>query len=147
MGSNFTRGRVLQGVAVIFEGDIWVEDDSAKAGAVPWKAGYFAPQTTPVFAGDCRLELADGRTGTMTCKKSQPGMSGGSSLQFFGIGPLLGAGNKATEEFLPERVDLRLSRVEMELFQRAAQQENQILTVWIRNRLRASLKDEGKDTA
>ena len=57
-------------------------------------------------------------------------------------GTAIGLGNKATEEFLPERVDLRLSRVEMELFQRAAQQENQILTVWIRNRLRESLKEK-----
>ncbi len=144
MGSNFTRGRVLQGVAVVFEGDIWVEDYSAKAGPVPWKAGYFSPQTMAVIPGDCRLELADGRTGTMTCMKSQPGMSGGSSLQFHGVGPLSGPGNKATEEFLPERVDLRLSRVEMELFQRAAQQENLSLTVWIRNHLREAVKAEPK---
>jgi hypothetical protein len=140
MGSNFTRGRVLQGVAVLFEGDIWVEDDTAKAGAVPWKAGYFAPKTTAVIPGDCRLELGDGRTGTMTCMKSQPGMSGGSSLQFHGVGPLSGPGNKATEEFLPERVDLRLTRVEMELYQRAAQADGLSLTIWIRNQLRASLK-------
>ena len=84
------------------------------------EAGYFSPQTTVVIAGDCRLELVDGRTGTMTCMKSQPGMSGGSSLQFHGVGPLSGPGNKATEEFLPERIDLRVTRVEMELYQRAA---------------------------
>jgi hypothetical protein len=140
MASNFTRGRVLQGVAVVFDGDIWVEDYSAKAGPIPWKAGYFSPQTTTVIAGDCRLELADGRTGTMTCMKSQPGMSGGSSLQFNGVGPLSGPGNKATEEFLPERIDLRVTRVEMELYQRAAQQENVSLTIWIRNRLREIVK-------
>ena len=140
MASNFTRGRVLHGVAVVFEGDVWVEDLLAKSGPIPWKAGFFAAQTTPVINGDCRLELKDGRTGTMTCTKSQPGMSGGSNLQFDGVGPLSGAGDKGTEEFLPERIDLRITRVELEQYERAARQENLSLTIWIRNRLREAIR-------
>ena len=142
MGSNFTRGRVLQGVAVVFEGDIWVEDDSAKAGSVPWKAGYFAPTTTPVIAGDCRLELTDGRTGTMTCIKSHPGMSGGSSLQFHGTGPLLGDRQQGHGRVLARACRSATVAHRDGTFPSAAQQENQILTVWIRNRLRESLKEK-----
>jgi len=76
----------------------------------------------------------------MTCMKSQPGMSGGSGLLFHGVGPLVGAGSKEAEEFLPERVDLRLTRVEMEQIQRAAQREGVILTNWIRDRLREAVR-------
>ncbi len=142
MASNFASGRILHGVSVIFEGNIWVEDDSAKAGPVPWKAGFTSPQTMAVIAGDCRLELKDGRSGTMTCMKSQPGMTGGSGLVFHGVGPLVGIGSKETEEFLPERVDLRLSRVEMEQIQHAAQRSGVILTKWIRDRLREAVGRE-----
>lgn len=142
MPSNFTPGRILRGVNVVFDGEIWIEDLTAKKGAVPWKAGFFSAQTMPVIPGDCRLELSDGRTGTMTCTKSQPGMSGGSSLQFNGVGPLSGPGGAAAEEFLPEKVDLRLTRVEMQQFQKAAEKAGLPLTKWMREGLRKVAKEE-----
>ena len=62
-------------------------------------------------------------------------------LQVFdGVGPLAGLGDKGTEEFLPERIDLRITRVELEQYERAARQENLGLTIWIRNRLREAIR-------
>lgn len=142
MGSLFSRGRVLQGVAVVFEGDVWVEEPAPQGRQVPWKAGYFSPQTTSIVSGDCRLELKDGRTGTMTCMKAQPGMTGGTNLQFQGVGPLLGAGAAAAEEVLPAKIDLRVTRVELEQYERAAERDNLSVTAWIRDRLRKAFKAE-----
>jgi len=142
MASNFSKGRVLRGVSVVFEGDLWVEEPSARGRQVPWKAGFFSPQVLPMITGDCRLELNDGRTGMMTCTKAQPGMTGGTNVQFQGIEKLSAAGDKAAEEVLPERVDLRLTRAEVEQYQRTAERENLSLTTWIRDRLRKAAKEE-----
>jgi len=142
MGSNFSTGRVSRGVSVVFDGDLWVEEPSARGRQVPWKAGFFSPQVMAVITGDCRLELKDGRSGTMSCTKSQPGMSGGSNVQFQGIGPLSAPGDKTPEEVLPERVDLRLTRIELEHYERAAEGENLSLTAWIRDRLRKAAEQQ-----
>jgi len=142
MGSNFSTGRVLQGVAIFFEGDLWVEEPVAGGRQIPWKAGFFSPQTQKVLPGDFRIELKDGRSGTMTCTKAQPGMTGGTNMQFQGVGPLSAPGAKEAEEVLPARVDLRLTRVEFEKYERAAERENLTLVAWIRDRLSKALKQE-----
>jgi hypothetical protein len=141
MASNFSKGRVLHGVAVVFEGDVWVEEPSARGRQVPWKAGFFSAQILSTIPGDCRLELGDGRTGTMTCTKAQPGMTGGSNVQFEGIGPLVGVGEKPPET-LPERLEFRATRVERELYEQAAERDGMALAVWMRDRLTKAARGE-----
>ena len=141
MGSLFSPGRVLLGDRVIFEGEIWVEETAVRGRPAPWKAGFFSPTSVPQYAGDCRLELNNGRSGIMTCTKSQPGMTGGSNLQFTGVGPLVGVGEKPPES-LPERLEVRVTRPEREQYERAAERAGLALPDWMRDRLTKGAKHE-----
>ncbi|MBI2827068.1 MAG: hypothetical protein HYX69_20545 [Planctomycetia bacterium] len=81
------RGRISRGDTLIFEGNVWVEE--APKGRPPsWRAGFLSPTVSQAIDGDIRLDLADGRTGTMQCSKAQPAMSTGTNMQFQGVGPL-----------------------------------------------------------
>ncbi|MBI2823329.1 MAG: hypothetical protein HYX69_01415 [Planctomycetia bacterium] len=134
-------GRVMLGDTLLFEGRLWVEEPGKGRPAV-WKAGFFSPQTLPMIKGECRLELKDGRCGLMSCNKAQPGMTGGTHLQFQGMGPLAASDDQPAEEEATERLELPLSPSELDQFERAARRGKLTLSEWVRDRLSQAAKRE-----
>lgn len=136
-------GRVMLGDTLLFEGGLWIEEPG-KGRPAAWKAGFFSPQTLPMVKGECRLELKDGRAGLMACNKAQPGMSGGTHMQFQGVGPLAATGETPTVEEATERLELQLSPSELDQYERAARRGKLSLAEWIRDRLsQAARRDLG----
>ena len=90
-----------------------------------------SPEVLPMIDGDCRLQLADGRMGVMTCTKAQPGMSGGTNVQFAGVGPIVGVGEKPPET-LAERLSSAPPPRVRQLLEQAAERAGLTLDTWMR---------------
>ncbi len=132
--SNFTTARVMHRDKLFFAGDVWIEEPT-KGKPGPWKAGCLLKESSGVLSGDFQILLQDGRAGTMTCTKAQPGMSGGTQFQFLGVSPLSIADGSAPPEVLSEKIDLRITKAERNQYEVAAERASLELTAWIRDRL------------
>lgn len=82
-------GKVTQGVNVIYEGDVRIHESPNSRRLSEWTAGFLLPRLSALLHGIFRLELDDGRWGTMFCTAAEPRTPHGTDMKFQGTGPLL----------------------------------------------------------
>jgi hypothetical protein len=79
-------GKITKGETTIHEGDIWITPTTDPKGFKGWRGG-FSTSSPPNLESDCRVQLADGRSGNMSIKSIQAGIHS-LEIIFQGTGPL-----------------------------------------------------------